>query len=346
MMLQENFLKQRNFWYKITLIILALAFLYFSMDIWVLLILSIALAFILNPLVEVTTGFKFGKKKWQIPRTLAILFAFLVVAGLIVLSLTVIVGPFLKEVNHLTDSMPFIVKNLQKFVEDLHYYLPQEINGYINQFINNMESYTLQGFKKIARLSLAFISNVIQIIIVPVFTFYFLKDYRTIKKSIVKILPIAYQIEMEAYLNDVAIMLSAYVRGMFKLSVIAATFLSLGTYIMGIPYPLVLGLVAGICETLPIIGPITSFIPAILLAIIYVQNMLVAVVLYYAVYYMVDSNITVPKVMGDEINLHPMAILFSLLIASKIFGILGMIFAVPTTAVLKLSLEYIFMKDR
>ena len=146
-------------------------------------------------------------------------------------------------------------------------------------------------------------------------------------------------------MQDWSSMLSAYVRGMFKLSCIAAVVLSAATYLMSIPYPLVLGLLAGISETLPIIGPIMSLIPAIILALIYVPDMPLRVALFYAIYYLIDSNVTVPKVMGDEINLHPIAIIFSLLIASKLFGILGMIFAVPATAFLKLSFEYIFMKD-
>ena len=345
-MLQDNFLRQKEFWYKLAIFSSLLIAVFLTMEIWILLILSIAFAFILNPLVDLFTNFTIGERELHLPRVLAIIISFVVAAIIIALCIFLIAVPLLEEINHLVKNMPLINKALKEFILDIQHYLPPDVNNYINQYLNSMETYVVRLLNQIVKFILSFLSNAIQIIVVPVFTFYFLKDYLRIKTSIINILPQKSKEEVNQYLNELAHMLSAYVRGMFKLSCIAAVVLSAATYLMSIPYPLVLGLLAGISETLPIIGPIMSLIPAIILALIYAPDMPLRVALFYAIYYLIDSNVTVPKVMGDEINLHPIAIIFSLLIASKLFGILGMIFAVPATAFLKLSFEYIFMKDR
>lgn len=345
-MLTENFLRQKEFWYKILLIITIVIVAYLTVEFWIALVLSVAMAFVLSPLVEFLDNIRIGPGKIRLPRILTIVVAFLVAAMFLLLCMAFLLMPLIKELNHFVDNLPAIMDDLRAFVLTIQSYLPQEVNAYVSQFINNMEDYVTDLVGKAAKMTMSFISNAMQLLIVPVLAFYFLKDYRSIRSSIIKILPDNNKKEMEVYLDDVARMLSSYVRGMAKLSLIAATVITAVTYAMNIPYPMVLGLLAGLYETLPIVGPILSVIPAIILVGVYVPDMLLKVLLFYAVYYMVDANVTVPKVMGDEINLHPVVILFSLLIASKLFGIPGMVFAVPAAAFLKLSFEHIFMKDR
>ena len=132
----------------------------------------------------------------------------------------------------------------------------------------------------------------------------------------------------------IGIAISGYVEGLWKLSLLSALSVTLVLLVLGVPYPLVFGLIALLAETIPVIGPMISAIPAIFVAYTSTTaNTALVVALFYVIYYTMDSQMLQPVVMGKKINLHPVVILLALLIGGKLFGILGMLFAVPVAAV-------------
>ncbi len=189
-------------------------------------------------------------------------------------------------------------------------------------------------------------SNALQIIVVPVLTFYFIKDGKKIRNNFLSILPRQYQEKCEVYFEEVQNAMSAYVRGLAKLSLIAGTVITTYALMIDIDYPLVLGLLAAFAEALPIVGPILAVVPAIILAVIHRPEMVASVICFYIIFNQVDSNIIIPKIMGNAIKLHPTMVIFSLLVGAKLFGPLGMVFAVPVTAFLKISFKHIFFVSR
>lgn len=346
MMLPENFLKSRVFWLKLLFVITAIVLVYNTIDFLVSLILAVALAFIINPLVQLLSLITIGPNKLPLPRVAVILLSFVFVLAGIFLAAIFIAVPLATEINNLSGNMPMIMTSIREWVFKMQGYLPDDINSIINQTLNSLEAFVVTLVSNMAKALVGFLSNAFQLVVVPFLSFYLLKDWRSIRSNLIKVLPHGYQQSIESYFDDVAFMLSSYVRGIFKMCCITGTVISVMTYAMDIHYSLVLGLLAGIGEALPILGPIFAVLPAVILTIVYTPDMLIKVLIFYIFYYVVDSNVFIPKVMGEAINLHPVVILFSLLIGGKLFGVMGMIFAVPTTAFFKISFEHIFIKSR
>lgn len=346
MMLPENFLKLKSFWLKLLFVLTLVVVVYLSINFWVSLILAVALAFVINPLVSVVSRITIGPNKLHLPRVLVIFISFIIaiLGGVLVIAFVAL--PLVKEVNNLASNLPTIMTSIREWMFDIQRLLPEDINSLINQTLNSLENFVITLISNIIKNMVDTLSNAVQLIVVPFLSFYLLKDWQSIRSNIIKILPHSYKDNVENYLNDVAFMLSAYVRGIFKMCCITGTVVSIMTYSMDIEYSLVLGLLAGIGETLPILGPAFAIMPAVVLTIAYSPHMIVKVLIFYAFYYVLDSNVFIPKVMGEAIKLHPVVILFTLLVGGKLFGVLGMIFAVPATAFFKISFEHIFIKSR
>ena len=118
------------------------------------------------------------------------------------------------------------------------------------------------------------------------------------------------------------------------MSLLAALSVTIVLLILGIPYPLVFGLIALLAETIPVIGPMISSIPAVFVAYTSTTPQTTfCLAVFYVVYYTIDSQLLQPIVMGKKIKLHPVLILLALMIGGKLFGILGMLFAMPVAAV-------------
>lgn len=344
--LPDNFLQLRNFWLKIFLVLIVAISIYVTMEFWVSLIISIALAFVLNPFVEQLGRIKIGPNKFPLPRFLAIILAFILASGFFIISLVFIIFPLLAEIDKLSLSLPQLAGNIRENLLQLQLLLPDNINSMLNQTINQAEMYIANFIHNTIKAIFEFLSNALQIIIVPVLTFYFIKDGRKIRDNFLSILPLQYQEKCEEYFDEVQNAMSAYVRGLAKLSLIAGTVITAYAFMIDIDYPLVLGLLAAFAEALPIIGPILAVVPAIILTVIHMPDMIASVACFYLIFNQIDSNIIIPKVMGNAIKLHPTMIIFSLLVGAKLFGILGMVFAVPVTAFLKISFKHIFFVSR
>lgn len=142
--------------------------------------------------------------------------------------------------------------------------------------------------------------------------------------------------------NEIQHVLSSYIRGQLTMSCIIATLTFCGMWIMGVPYPMVIGLLAAVTEWIPIVGPIVGAIPAILLGATVSLPLAVKVLIFYIVIQQIDSHIIMPQVMGAVISLHPVVIIIALLIGGTLFGIAGMVLTVPVTAVLQILCRHLW----
>jgi predicted PurR-regulated permease PerM len=153
--------------------------------------------------------------------------------------------------------------------------------------------------------------------------------------------------------EQVSILLSRYVRGQLLLVVIMSTATTIGLTVFGVPFSLLLGLVTGVLEVIPIIGPITAGAVACLVALgnpnpfgwsqlVYVG----AIALMYTVLRHAEDYFVIPLVIGRIVRLHPAVVIFALLSGGAVFGLIGVVLAVPVAATLRLVLIYVSAKLR
>src|SRR5256714_13584209 len=215
----------------------------------------------------------------------------------------------------------------------------------------------LEVSRNVATLALPFIVGfshfLLEFLVFLIGTFFFLRDWPRLIRWLQGVVPPASRHELLPLGEQVSILLSRYVRGQLLLVAIMATATTIGLTFFGVPFSLVLGLLTGVLEVIPIIGPITAGAIACLVALgnpnpfgwsqlAYVG----AVAVMYTVLRHAEDYFVIPLVIGRIVRLHPALVIFSLLSGGAVFGLIGVVLAVPVAATLRLVLIYVSAKLR
>lgn len=211
--------------------------------------------------------------------------------------------------------------------------------------------------RSVATMAVPFIVGfshfLLEFLVFLIATFFFLRDWPRLIDWIRRLVPPASRHELLPLGEEVSILLSRYVRGQLLLVAVMATATTMGLTLFGVPFSLLLGLVTGVLEVIPIIGPITAGAIACLVALgnpnpfgwsqlVYVG----AIAVMYAVLRHAEDYFVIPLVIGRIVRLHPALVIFALLSGGAVFGLLGVVLAVPVAATLRLVLIYVSAKLR
>lgn len=317
---------------------------------------SMVIAFLLYPLVETL-----HQKK--IPRSLAIVILYLIIFAVIGLISLVVVPPLVTQaqgvVNYVisSDGESLFAEKVATWTNNA----VERINARIGTnfeiheiYLANQEKLNMLWgdiFNRTSRFVGSLASFVTLMVAIPVICFYLLMDWPKIRESLLKFLPQYIQTSTIDLMDQLTLTLNSYLRGQMKLSfmmflITTASLLVLNCLGMLIPSfgfyigPwLLLGLLAGTTEVIPIVGPIIAFIPAVILGFVNGPITGITVILLYAVIQLFEGNILVPKIMGDKMDVHPLTVMFALLCGGLLGGIAGMLLALPVAATLKVIFE-------
>jgi predicted PurR-regulated permease PerM len=303
--------------------------------------IGLALAFVLDP--GVTRLQRLG-----VPRWLGVLAMYALVVALVWLVVAFAVPPIARQTSEFIDHLPQLGATLtdtQRAIVEWYrgLPLPAGLRETIDQSIAGSEAALGDLFRALLAPTLTAVLRtatfVLGLIVVPVWLFFVLKDRERFPAAVAGALPPSWRADAENLLALLAGVGGRWVRGQLLLggSVFLATAIGLTilTFIgfreFG-QFALVLALIAGILEWFPIIGPILSAIPAILIGLTISPAAALAAVALYTVIQQLENNILVPKVMGDAVDLHPAVMILSLIAGAALFGIGGAILAAPTVA--------------
>ncbi|BBB92878.1 MAG TPA: AI-2E family transporter [Methylomusa anaerophila] len=334
-------------WIKVGVLLAGLYFLSQVSSIYLPVILAMVLSFVLNPLVNKIAGIPIGSAKYRIPRGVAILIAF-VIAGLILsVIVTFVLFPFVQEFNKLVVDLPTLIdkiKNVTTLIGERasNVQLSGNARGPIEHAFSSAAAYGVSLLHSMVNAVLNFASQIVELVVVPVLTYYFLRDWREIKGGVVAIFPSAMRDKVSTIIEEMATVISNYIRGQVLISVLMGLLVFSGLYLLKVDYPVVLGLLATLTETIPIIGPIIGAVPAVILAYIISPALAVKAAIFYIAIHQIENHVVVPNIMGHTIELHPVIIIISLLVGGQLAGIAGMILAVPVTALLRVLLKHLW----
>ena len=219
--------------------------------------------------------------------------------------------------------------------EQTQFYIPDQVKSVINDAFTKVGNYGVEGISNFVKSLFAIAGTVVQFFVVPIITFYFMKDGGRMVRSFICLYPVEYRLQLDVLFNEIQHVLSSYIRGQLTMSCIIAMLTFCGMWIMGVPYPMVIGLLAAVTEWI-------GAIPAILLGATVSLPLAVKVLIFYIVIQQIDSHIIMPQVMGAVISLHPVVIIIALLIGGTLFGIAGMVLTVPVTAVLQILCRHLW----
>lgn len=169
----------------------------------------------------------------------------------------------------------------------------------------------------------------------PFVLFYLLKDGKKFPPYFLQIIPPVYRNRTQIMLHQMNQQISSYIRGQIIVSFCIGVLLYIGYLIIDLPYALTLAIIASLTSVVPYLGPIIAITPAICLALFTSPVLLIKIGIVWIVVQTLEGKLITPQIMGKSIKVHPLTIIFTILCAGKIFGVLGMVIAIPGYAVLK-----------
>ncbi|MCT2908436.1 AI-2E family transporter [Schleiferilactobacillus harbinensis] len=298
------------------------------------------LFYMLNPLVKLLM-------KLHVPRRMAIVLLFVLLLAAVALVFAAIIPNLIEQVTQVVDNFPGFLSELRKSSTAF-------LNTPLLRRFNLTESLTQLKLDPatILRSVLSGVSNniggvvssvgsvVISAITVPVMLYYFLQDGHKLIPNIQRFFPNRLNDQISDVLTKMNETISHYVAGEALELLFVGTFTGLGYLIIGMPYALLLGVVAGFMNIIPYLGPYIGLAPALIIAstISWEQAALVCVVV--VIVQQLDGNFIYPNVVGKALDIHPLTIIILLLVVGNLWGIIGMIIGVPIYAVVKTVVQY------
>ena len=307
-------------------------------------ILSGLLFYLLNPLVDLM-------EKYKINRVLAISIIFVVIAILLIWGLAVAIPNLQHQVVTFARNVPSYLKDADKVINDLvTKRLPDDFRPQLEQVLANFSSQATSWASDISSRAVNWLSALISatsqvivaLIIMPFMLFYLLRDGKGLRDHITQFLPTKFREPVGKILTDVNQQLSNYVRGQITVAVIVAIMFIIFFKIIGLRYAVTLGISAGVLNLVPYLGSFLAMIPALVLGLIAGPVMLLKVIIVFIVEQTIEGRFVSPLILGSQLNIHPITILFVLLTSGSMFGIWGVLLGIPVYASAKVVISAIF----
>jgi predicted PurR-regulated permease PerM len=181
--------------------------------------------------------------------------------------------------------------------------------------------------------------GVFGVVTILILTFYMLVESDTIFRRFVRLFPMDQRLRIATVSSDITVKVSAWLGGQLLLGAIIGTTATLGLWLLGMPYFFVLGFIAGIGELIPMVGPILSAIPALMVALTVSPSMALGVGVFFLIQQQFENHLLVPKLMERQVGVSAVTVVIALLIGGSLLGIVGALLAVPTAAVLQVILD-------
>lgn len=180
------------------------------------------------------------------------------------------------------------------------------------------------------------------LVLIPILSFFLLKDADSFRRSFLAMLPRGrLRWRGDEFFEDINQTLAAYIRAQLTACVLIGVICSIGFALIGMPSPLVLGLIAGMLEFVPLVGPLTVAIMVALLATLHSgMGMALVVLLFLGVLRIVHDYVVYPRIIGQGIHLHPLAVILAILAGAEIAGVVGIFLAIPAIAILTVSFRH------
>lgn len=251
--------------------------------------------------------------------------------GIFIMLISMVFHTILPDLAGFAREFPSFVTHFDSSV--LLSVLPPELADYGNKVLHDAAAFGVDIVKESVGPLMRTFSGVAEMIAVPFLTFYLLKDGRNIGTSIATFLPQSQVQRLSPFLGDVSVVLGSYIRGQMLISIISGVAVFVGMSMFGLPYAHILAVVSALSEFVPVIGTVIATVPGVLIAVSYSPLLAVKVLIFYTILLKINHNIIYPKVVGQAIKVHPIFIMVAILLFGHLFGVTGMLFAVPTVAI-------------
>ncbi|MFZ5639624.1 MAG: AI-2E family transporter [Bacillota bacterium] len=304
--------------------------------------MAVLVAYLLNPPV-------YWLERKKIPRLPAIILVYAAISVAVAAIVIYGIPAVMDELDQLAGAIPKLIRTTQDFADKIQsrytrYALPENIRQVLDEKLAGLENMLLILTRKAAGSIIIMFSYLFSLLIAPVFAFYILKDLDNINKGMINFIPKAWRSDILAIFRDVDEIVAKYIRGNLTVAFIVGLLTGLGMYIIGLDFAFTIGFVAGLADLIPYFGPVIAAVPAVSLASLESRTLALYALLVILVVQQLENSIISPKILGESLGLHPLLVIFVLLAGGELYGIIGMLTAVPIVAIVRVILRYIYLK--
>ena len=271
-----------------------------------------------------------------LPRLAALAILFFGILGIVVLIVVTFVPVVAEQVRQLAASLPAIY---QKSVE----FLRGTGSGQAATMVENALHSLSQGLGEAARSlfgrALSLVQGVASVFGVLILTFYLAMDQKGLRSVVVELAPLRERTRVERLFDRVKQGLGLWLRGQVFLGIVVGVLSYVGLLLLHVKFALVLALLAGVTELIPVIGPFIGAVPAILVTASDHAILGLWVALLYVVIQQLENHLLVPRIMAEGTGLNPIAVIIAILVAAKLAGIVGVLLAVPAAIIVKVVVD-------
>lgn len=314
------------------------------------LIIAVGIAYLLTPLVVLLQ--KKMKKVFAVAITYIIftgivftIFFFMI--PVVVDQFKIFIGKFPIYIGNLTNIIndflkkSIIVTNIENMIgKEI---LPKDTNAITQYIANSLKN--INFFQSVTSFTRSIINILITFIIGPLLGIYILKDSHKLREVFIKVMPVRFKSQASTIIDKINNVGGRYIRGHILVSIIVGTLCTIVLLILKVDFPVLLGFMAGLFNLVPFLGPIIGAIPAALTALFISPLKAVLVILLFIAVQQIDNYFISPNIMKHQIGVYPGILIFSLVAGGAIFGVIGLLLAVPTVAVFQEILKY-YLIDR
>ncbi|MBN2984094.1 AI-2E family transporter [Cohnella algarum] len=308
------------------------------------LLLTTVVYYLLNPIIDYL-------EKRNVKRIYSILALYLLIAGIITLAVTAVIPLVRQQIASLASNFPHYFEQFRLQIEewlgsDFFEGIQETLNFDPAQLTANISerasSILNNTWSSVGGIVGTITEVVLSIVTVPFILFYLLKDRKKLTPFALGFVPTKLRDRFLTVMLEMNHQISSYIRGQIIVSFCIGCLLYIGYLIIGLDYSLTLAIVAACTSIVPYLGPAIAITPALIVALVTSPIMLVKMIVVWTVVQLVEGKFISPQIMGKTLNIHPITIIFVILTAGNLFGVLGVILAVPGYAVLKIVATHLF----
>jgi predicted PurR-regulated permease PerM len=310
------------------------------------LILAALFAYLMAPLVRMAERpMHIAGRRRHLPRGVAIVLVYVMVTGSVAGSVALLLPSATQQVEDMVARAPSYAQSVLAWERGWSRYyekwrIPIELRRSIDQSVLAADVAAEESAKQSALVLAGALSKLPWLLLVPVLGFFLLKDVASFRRVIVIALPHDTRLRGHRLFEELDATLAAYVRAQLLGCVLVGGLCLLGFASLGIPYPVPLGILAGLLEFIPIVGPILLALIASLVSALHDPMLVLWVIGFLGVLRVVEDYVIYPRLIRRGLQLHPLAVIVAVLAGSELDGVVGMFLAVPAVAIVSVACRH------
>ena len=320
----------------------ALFFLYQVRQVLTPFLLAALLAYLLKPAMV-----KLEKKGLQ--RPVAILSLYLLILALSLPVFFFILPRLIRELNEFINQLPVFTAEVEGLVQGFYrrYHqmaIPGSLRALLDESITSISAVFQQAARQAVQALLDLLAGAAGFLLAPVLAYYFLRDSEQIGRAAAHLLPIQVKEDVLGLWLGIDRVLTSFIRGHLLVSLIVGFLTGLGLALVGSQYAVILGVVVGLADLIPYFGPLLGTVPVLALTLLESHRMALYALAVMIIVQQIEGSYLAPRILGESVGLHPLVIIFALLAGGELWGVAGLLLAVPLTAIGCILVQFIWAR--